>query len=195
MAAQQVLHGHVFDDQEATNSALRVSLAKRNMNVSRSSRSAVAPLAQFNPYMQVPGYESFEAAQGYYQGGHGGYDLHAASHAAAHAAVQSTSTLGDCPVTSNTRGNPCDTLCIQGMTPWTTTGDVEVIFRELQGFHTIKVFGQKGLGFVRFDSEKEAGAVMDELDGGTVQLPGADNRTCMRLEYAKRSLEERPPGR
>lgn len=195
MAALQVLHGHVFDDAEPNNT-LRASMAKRNMNVSRSSRASLPPM-QFNPYMQVPGYESFD---GYYHGGHGGpgpgpgYDHHAA-HAAAHAAVQSTTSLADAPVISNTRGNPCDTLCIQGMTPWTTQNDVETVFHELQGFKDIKVFGQKGLGFVRFESEKEAGDAMDELDGATVQLPGADNRTSMRIEYAKRSLEERPPRR
>jgi len=196
VAALQVLHGHVFDDQESNNT-LRVSMAKRNMNVSRSSRASLPLPMQFNPYMQVPGYEGFD---GYYHGGPG-YDMHASSHASSHgsshghAAVQSTSSLADAPVISNTRGNPCDTLCIQGMTPWTSQGDVEAVFRELQGFKDIKVFGQKGLGFVRFESEKEAGNAMDELDGATVQLPGADNRTSMRIEYAKRSLEERPPRR
>lgn len=207
MAALQGLHGHVFDEDEADR-PLRVSMAKRNMHVSRSSSymSRAAPqmsgMAPFNPYLQVPewvapGADQFGAAA------YGGYDMAmaAAAQAAAVAAAQQhqhhqqAAPAPHCSVAiiSNTTGTPCDTLCIQGMTRQSSQSDVEALFTSLNGFRDIKVFGSKGLGFVRFENDQDSCAAMEELNGLTVALPGGDSRTTVRIEYAKRSLEEVPP--
>lgn len=211
IAAMHMLNGHQFDG-DSREGCLRVSMAKRNMNISRGAtgyngRVMAMQYNPYNPYMGAEG--AFGGMQGYPGGdpygaaGYGaaaGYDF-TGGQAAAVAAhgyqeqQQQTQQVLSVPIASNTRGTACDTICIQGLTPWTTQGDVEGTFSALQGFTDIKVFGSKSLGFVRFDSESSSLAAMEDLNGGTVALPGADSRTSMRLEYAKRSLEDRPPNR
>jgi len=216
IAAMHMLNGHQFDG-DSRDGCLRVSMAKRNMNITSrgggyNSRVLAMQYNPYNPYMPAEqGYAV--AAQGYgmgqpdpYAGAQsmaaygqvqqgGSYDFAQGHQAAAHSFQDQQQQVLSVPIASSTRGTPCDTLCIQGLTPWTQQGDVEGTFSALQGFTDIKIFGNKSLGFVRFNSEEAALAAMDDLNGGTVALPGADSRTSMRLEYAKRSLEERPPTR
>lgn len=219
IAAMHMLNGHQFDG-DSRDGCLRVSMAKRNMNISTRGggyNSRILAMQSYNPYNPYMPQGDFAMGAGAYpmggpdpyggaaamaggmavpEGYGGGYDF------AGHQQQQQqqsfepqTQQVMSVPIASNTRGTACDTLCIQGLTPWTTQGDVEGTFSAIQGFTDIKVFGRKSLGFVRFDSQQSALAAMEDLNGGTVSLPGADSRTSMRLEYAKRSLEERPPAR
>lgn len=206
IAAMHMLNGHQFDG-DSRDGCLRVSMAKRNMNISRgggyNTRMMAMQYNPYNPYEQagafgaMPGYgmpagDPYAGAAGY---GAAGYDFGAGQAAPQQSYEQPQQQVLSVPIATNTRGTPCDTICIQGLTPWTNQSDVEGTFSVLQGFSDIKVFGNKSLGFVRFDTEQSALAAMEDLNNGTVALPGADSRTSMRLEYAKRSLEERPPNR
>lgn len=205
MAAMGMLHGYQFDepsDSRDGSGALRVSMAKRNMNVGRSSRGGQSMQGLYNPYMQAPGFSDYgmEAHMPYYGGS--GYDMaiHAAATAAANATASHSQQHGASDgqpthISAHSQGKPCNTICLQGITPWTTEADIGSLVRQLSGYKDMKMLGKKGLGFVRFESEDDAGAALQQLDGSSVVLPGSNPGTNVRIEYAKRPLTEKPPSR
>lgn len=212
MAGAQALHGFLFDERNPE-SALRVSLARRNMNI----RSSGVDRQPAYPYP----YPSFDYSSMYGQAGMGmgaamGGSMAGYGAAAAAAAAQQSFGGGGGggaregggqefqrreqsqsrepqAYTVQTRGKDaqCNTLCVRGLPYNLDDSDLEPFFNTINGYNAIKVFAQKALAFVAFDSKEDAEKAMAEIEGKVVTLPGSTGRDTVLVEFARRPLEIR----
>lgn len=193
LAGAHALHGFCFDE-EHPEVTLRVSLAKRDMNV-RGGGSAPSAAAAATPYGAFP----------YAAGAYNPYAMYGGEQAA-YAAQPSYGDMSmgggrteperpppgermNYTVNTREREQVCDTLCVRGLSSWSTQADLEPLFGRLTGYREMKVFDNKGLAFVRFSSQGEATSALSECDGSVLSLPGSTGRETVLLDYARRSLE------
>lgn len=204
LAAAQCLQNYVIDD-DLPEASLRISLAKRNMNVgSRVSALKVAPPTYmfgnpYSPYGSIPlGTDYFGTATGsreadydrsYYDRSIPGWSVGTDSVRDVRDGREAGSKeLKEARVQGTVRGAACDTLCVRGLTQWTGDADIEAMFSKYEGYTDKLLFRNKGMAFVRFQDDRQALAVIQNIDQTTCQLPGAASDTSVSVEYAKRSL-------
>lgn len=213
LAGAHALHGMVFDDKQPDNT-LRVSLARRNMNI-RATSASKTPQYPY-PFPNQMNYASM------YSEGMQGMAAYGGQQAAAYAGQQAVAYGGQQAVvqeaqgqydsrrestrpaehgqgtdpmeyTISTRANddPCDTLCIRGLPYPAQQQDLEGAFTHLAGFREMKSFSQKGLAFVAFETKDASAKAMSEIEGNVITLPGSTGRETVLVEYARRSLNSR----
>lgn len=195
MAAAHALQGYQFDEEDPE-SHLRVSLAKRDMNIrSRTSASSYQERAYAANYGGFPGFQPYggAAAAAMYGGAEASmaaYGQMAQSMAAAvgmgsGAAPETTAFTFDVRRSDDV----LDTLCIRGLTNYTSQADLQGYFGNMTGFRDMKLFENKGLAFIAFQDAQHAQHCLTEIEGKTIELPGTTGRETVLVEYARRSLE------
>lgn len=211
LSACASLQNFLFDKNDS-DTCLQVSLARRDMNVRSSSRGNLTSMAfpssfspasssSLNPLSQTLPFAAFPYAMGAFPSGENPLAAYASAFSAALSQVQraaeATTPRGLISsklvftIDAKLDGDPCDTLCLQGIPAEATQEDLN-IFARLEGYRCQKFLSSKALAFLKYESEASAANALDTMSGKTLAFSASSsNRRTLILEYAKRSLEVR----
>lgn len=88
---------------------------------------------------------------------------------------------------------PCDTICVRGFEPYTSAEDVKQMMVQIPGYQHMNYVtkGASPIAFVKFSTQEEATAALEQLQGYTPPGYGC----ALFVQHARRSCNQRPaPG-